>query len=123
MALTCAEMKEVKYRRYIGIIASAAPRKMAFTGVWNLSLTFDSARGITLSNDHARKSLLMKTRLSHDQADVPDEEAYDDQPQEHAARVQEGREGVGTIDSGAPLPPFWIAHASMKGSPMTLSSM
>ena len=61
----------MKYCRYIGISARTAPRTIALTGVWNLSLTFESHCGITLSNDHARNSLLMKTRLSHDHPMFP----------------------------------------------------
>src|SRR2546425_12979468 len=123
MALTWAEMNEVKYSRYIGTIASAAPRTMAITGVWNLSPTFDSARGITLSKDHARRSLRMKTRLNHDQPMFPTKRPTTISHNSTLLGFRRVVKAVGTVDRGVPLPPFWIAQASMNGSPMTLSSI
>src|SRR5271169_6564226 len=116
-------MNDVKYCRYIGIRARTAPSRIAFTGVWNLSLTLESHWGITLSNDQARKSLLMKTRLSHDHPMFPMKRPI---TISHRSRLLGSRtvaNAVGTVERGAPPPPFWIAHASMNGSPITLSSM
>ena len=116
-------MNEVKYWRYIGINARAAPRTMAFTGVWNLSLTLESHCGITLSNDHARKSLLMKTRLNHDQPMFPMKRPITISQRSRLLGSSTVAKAVGTVESGEPPPPLWIAQASMNGSPTTLSSM
>src|SRR5271155_5437826 len=111
MALTWAEMKEVKYWRYIGISANAAPSAMAVTGVWNLSLTFASHCGITLSKDHARSSLLMKTRLSHDHPMLPMKSPITMSQRSRLLGLSTIAKAVGTVERGAPPPPFWIAQA------------
>src|SRR5450756_1054977 len=113
MALTWAEMKEVKYWRYIGINARTAPRTIALTGVWNLSLTLESRCGMTLSNDHARKSLLMKTRLSHDQPMFPMKRPMTMSHRSRLLGLSTVAKAVGTVENGTPPPPFWIAQASM----------
>src|SRR5437899_736033 len=111
-------MKDVKYSRYMGMIAMRAPTRIAKVGVWKRSLTWAKDEGITLSKDHARKSLLMKTRLSHDHPMFPMKSPTTTSHRSVLLGSSTVTKAVGTV--GAP-PPAVSVHASMNGIPTRLS--